>query len=47
MLAEMNPQPAPVVWRRYERRHPYSLWHGELMEKVTLTYEDRTAAAKV
>lgn len=40
---EMNPRPAPVVWRRYERKHPHSLWHGDLMEKVTLTYEQRTA----
>lgn len=43
ILAEMNPQPAPIVWQRYERKHPHSLWHGDLMEKVTLTYEDRTA----
>jgi hypothetical protein len=43
ILAEMNPQPASIVWRRYERKHPHSLWHGDLMEKVTLTYEDRTA----
>jgi hypothetical protein len=47
ILAEMNPQPAPVVCRRYERKHPHSLWHGDLMEKVMLTYEDRTAVAKV
>ncbi|MDQ3685638.1 MAG: DDE-type integrase/transposase/recombinase [Acidobacteriota bacterium] len=43
ILAEMNPRPAPVEWRRYERKHPHSLWHGDLLEKVTLTYEDRTA----
>ncbi|PYS50254.1 MAG: hypothetical protein DMF68_07785 [Acidobacteria bacterium] len=43
ILAEMNPQPSPILWRRYERKHPHSLWHGDLMEKVTLTYEDRTA----
>lgn len=40
---EMNPPPAPTVWRRYERKHPHSLWHGDLMEKVTLTYENHTA----
>lgn len=40
---ETNPPPAPIIWRRYERRHPHSLWHGDLMEKVTLTDEDRTA----
>ena len=40
---EINPVPAPTVWRRYERKHPHSLWHGDLMEKVTLTYENRTA----
>jgi transposase InsO family protein len=31
------------VWRFYEPKHPHSLWHGDLMEKVTLTDEDRTA----
>lgn len=30
-------------WQRYERKHPHSLWHGDLLEKVTLTNEDRTA----
>jgi transposase InsO family protein len=30
-------------WQRYERHHPHSLWHGDLLEKVTLTDEDRTA----
>ncbi len=40
---EINPPPAPIIWQRYERRHPHSLWHGDLMEKVTLTDEDRTA----
>ena len=40
---EINPTSAPVVWRRYERKHPHSLWHGDLMEKVTLTSEQRTA----
>jgi len=34
-LAE-NPPVAPVVWRFYERRHPHSLWHGDLIEKITL-----------
>lgn len=40
---QMNPPPTSIVWRRYERKHPHSLWHGDLMEKVTLTYENRTA----
>ena len=26
--------PAPRVWRRYERHHAHSLWHGDFMEKV-------------
>ena len=34
-LAE-NPPAAPAVWRFYERRHPHSLWHGDLIEKITL-----------
>jgi putative transposase len=34
-LAE-SPPAAPAVWRFYERRHPHSLWHGDLIEKITL-----------
>ena len=26
--------PARPVWRRYERHHTHSLWHGDFMEKV-------------
>jgi transposase InsO family protein len=37
------PLPAPPEWRFYERHHPHSLWHGDFMEKVTLTDLDRTA----
>jgi transposase InsO family protein len=37
------PPPLPPVWRFYERRHPHSLWHGDFLEKVTLTDRDRTA----
>jgi transposase InsO family protein len=33
----------PPVWRFYERHHPYSLWHGDFLEKVILTDLDRTA----
>jgi transposase InsO family protein len=29
--------PPPPVWRFYERRHPHSLWHGDFMDKITLT----------
>lgn len=43
IIDEQNPKPAPVLWRFYERKHPHSLWHGDLFEKVTLTDEDRTA----
>jgi transposase InsO family protein len=37
------PPPLPPVWRFYERHHPHSLWHGDFLEKVTLTDLDRTA----
>jgi transposase InsO family protein len=37
------PPAAPAVWRFYERHHPHSLWHGDFLEKVTLTDLDRTA----
>jgi transposase InsO family protein len=43
ILRERYPPPAPAVWRFYERKHPHSLWHGDIFEKVTLTDEDRTA----
>jgi len=33
----MYPPDPPHVWRFYERHHPHSLWHGDLMEKVGLT----------
>jgi transposase InsO family protein len=38
----MHPPPPPPVWRFYERHHPHSLWHGDFLEKVTLTGLDRT-----
>jgi transposase InsO family protein len=38
-----HPAPPPPAWRFYERRHPHSLWHGDFLEKVTLTDLDRTA----
>jgi transposase InsO family protein len=38
-----HPAPPPPVWRFYERHHPHSLWHGDYLEKVTLTDLDRTA----
>jgi hypothetical protein len=31
------------VWRFYDRHRPHSLWHGDFLEKVTLTDLDRTA----
>jgi transposase InsO family protein len=31
------PLPPAPVWRFYERRHPHSLWHGDFMDKITLT----------
>jgi transposase InsO family protein len=39
----ISPPPSPPVWRFYERHHPHSLWHGDFLEKVTLTDLDRTA----
>lgn len=36
------PPPAPT-WRFYERHHPHSLWHGDFLEKVTLSDIDQTA----
>ena len=44
ILNERKPKPpVPLPCRRYERKHPHSLWHGDLLEKVTLTDEDVTA----
>jgi transposase InsO family protein len=43
ILREINPPLPKPNWCFYERRHPHRLWHGDLMEKVTLTDEDRTA----
>ncbi len=43
ILRELNPSPPKPNWHFYERNHPHRLWHGDLMEKVTLTDEDRTA----
>jgi hypothetical protein len=31
------------VWQFYERHHPHRLWHGDFLEKVTLTDLDRMA----
>jgi transposase InsO family protein len=31
------PKRPPPMWRFYERRHPHSLWHGDFMDKITLT----------
>jgi len=33
----------PPVWRFYERHHPHSLWHGDFLEKVTLSDLHQTA----
>lgn len=37
--------PARVApaWRFYERHHPHSLWHGDFLEKVTLSDTGQTA----
>src|SRR2546428_2646242 len=34
---------ASRAWRFYERHHPHSLWHGDFLEKITLTDLDQTA----
>src|SRR5258708_17325448 len=41
--ALLPPPPLRPVWRFYERRHPHSLWHGDFLEKVTLTDIHQTA----
>jgi transposase-like protein len=43
IMNERHPPPAALIWRFYERHHPHSLWHGDFLEKVTLTDEDLTA----
>lgn len=43
ILREINPPLPKPNWHFYERNHPHRLWHGDLMEKVTLTDGDRTA----
>ncbi len=43
ILREINPPLPKPNWHFYQRSHPHRLWHGDLMEKVTLTDENRTA----
>ena len=43
MRDALDPPQPPPVWRFYERHHPHSLWHGDFMEKVTLTDTYETA----
>lgn len=43
ILREFNPPSPKPNWHFYQRNHSHRLWHGDLMEKVTLTDEDRTA----
>jgi transposase InsO family protein len=43
-LADLFPEESTVpAWRFYERRHPHSLWHGDFLEKVTLSDTGQTA----
>ena len=37
------PVPSIPAWRFYERHHPHSLWHGDFLEKVTLSDTGQTA----
>jgi transposase InsO family protein len=39
----MYPPAPPPAWRFYERHHAHSLWHGDCLEKITLTDLDETA----
>lgn len=41
--ALIPPRLPPPAWRFYERHHPHSLWHGDFLEKVTLSDLDQTA----
>ncbi|SPF38529.1 hypothetical protein SBDP1_200013 [Syntrophobacter sp. SbD1] len=41
-LVKLFAPPAPA-WRFYERKHPHSLWHGDFLEKVTLSDTGQTA----
>ena len=41
-LGKFFAPPAPA-WRFYERHHAHSLWHGDFLEKVTLSDTDQTA----
>ncbi|HEY5177284.1 MAG TPA: DDE-type integrase/transposase/recombinase [Terriglobales bacterium] len=41
--ALLPPRPPLPLWRFYQRHHTHSLWHGDFMEKVTLTDIDQTA----
>ena len=43
LAAQLPHPPPPPVWRFYERHHPHSLWHGDFMEKVTLSDSKQTA----
>lgn len=40
---KQHPSPSPIEWRFYQRKHPHILWHGDYLEKVTLTDTNRTA----
>ena len=43
-LAALLPStPPPPAWRFYERHHPHSLWHGDFLEKITLSDSKQTA----
>jgi transposase InsO family protein len=43
-LVNLFPEQLPVpAWRFYERHHPHSLWHGDFLEKVTLSDTGQTA----
>ncbi len=43
LKARLSPPAPKPAWRFYERHHPHSLWHGDFLEKITLTDSRQTA----
>lgn len=41
--AQLSPPPPRPEWHFYERHHSHSLWHGDFLEKITLSDSKQTA----